>query len=191
MGAGAKVGRRKLTEPVAKDHAFSFIPDELRVQCQKLVVSFHEMHGYACLPDMLWKAGLAELIDQHKALRDALQKASTARSARRANEFFIIIAAESLALEVLARDYGNWSAAIPAAKARALELLDAGTPVARTWLIEHYLYPARYDGPGARIALPSAPPGFGSTGGASIARGGSTDGAGYGPAARLDRVAPE
>ncbi|MGG6495888.1 UNVERIFIED_CONTAM: hypothetical protein NY603_23495, partial [Bacteroidetes bacterium 56_B9] len=66
---------------------------------------------------------------------------------------FVIIAAESLALEVLARDYGNWSGALPAAKQRALELLEAGTPVARTWLIEHYLYPPRYDSPAARIAL--------------------------------------
>jgi len=167
MSAGAKVGRRRLTDPVAKEHEFGFIPDELRAQCQKLVVSFHEMHGYACLPDMLWKAGLAELIDRHKALRDALQKASTARSARRANEFYVIIAAESLALEVLARDYGNWSGAVPTAKARALELLEAGAPAARTWLIEHYLYPPRYDSPGARITLPSAPPGFGGSTGAA------------------------
>ncbi len=151
MEAGAKIGRRKLTAPVAGDHEFGFVPEALRTQCHKLVVSFHEMHGYACLPDMLWKAGLAGLIDRHKALRNALQKASTARSARRANEFFVIIAAESLALEVLARDYGNWSGAAPAARAKALEVLEAGTSAARTWLIEHYFYPPRYDSPGARI----------------------------------------
>ena len=151
----AKAGRRRLTAPVAKDHAFGFIPDELRSQCHRLIVTFHEMHGYSCLPDLLWKAGLASFIEQHSALSNALQKASTARSARRANEFFVIIAVEILALEVLARDYASWSGISPAARDKAVELLGDGTPASRTWLIEHYLYPPRYDTPVARISLPT------------------------------------
>jgi hypothetical protein len=155
----AKAGRRRLTAPVARDHAFGFIPDELRSQCHRLIVTFHDMHGYACLPDMLWKAGLASFIERHAALNTALQKASTARSARRANEFFVIIAVEILALEVLARDYASWSGISPAAKDRAVELLGDGTPASRIWLIEHYLYPPRYDTPAARVSLPG-PSGF-------------------------------
>ena len=68
----AKAGRRRLTAPVAKDHAFGFIPDELRLQCHRLIVTFHDMHGYTCLPDMLWKAGLASFIERHAALNAAL-----------------------------------------------------------------------------------------------------------------------
>ena len=143
-----KAGRRKLTGPIAKDHEFSFIPEELRAQCHRLVVTFHEVHGYPCLPDMLWKAGLAGFIAQHTSLNDALQKASTARSARRANEFYVIIAAEVLALEVLARDYGTWSGASPTGKKKATQLLQSGTPASRTWLIERYLYPPRAEGSG-------------------------------------------
>jgi hypothetical protein len=151
----AKAGRRRLTAPVAQDHAFGFVPDELRSQCHRLIVTFHEMHGYSCLPDLLWKAGLASFIERHAALNNALQKASTARSARRANEFFVIIAVEILALEVLARDYASWSGISPAAREKALELLGDGTPASRTWLIEHYLYPPRYDTPAARMSLPT------------------------------------
>ncbi|MGO9356726.1 MAG: hypothetical protein ACLP1D_03520 [Xanthobacteraceae bacterium] len=163
MDVKAKVGRRKLAPPVAEDYEFSFVPGELRSQCHRLIVSFHEMHGYPCLPDMLWKAGLASLIEKHKALNEALQKASTARSARRANEYFIIVAAEILALEILARDYANWSGALPSAKATALELLGGNTPVVRTWLIEHYLYPPRYDTPAARVGLTPPPPSLGAS----------------------------
>lgn len=151
-----KAGRRKLAGPNAKDHEFGFIPEDLRAQCHRLVVTYHEMHGYPCLPDMLWKAGLAGFIERHASLKDALQKASTARSARRANEFFVIIAAEVLALEVLARDYGSWSAALASARTSARELLEGGTPAGRAWLIEHYLYPPRQDNPAGRTA-PAVP----------------------------------
>jgi hypothetical protein len=148
MSPRAKAGRRKLVAPVAKDHAFEFIPDELRSQCHRLIVTFHELHGYRCLPDMLWKARLAGFIEGHPVLRDALQKASTARSAHRANEFLVIVAVEILALEVLARNYASWSGLLPAARDKAAELLEVGAPTQRTWLIEHYLYPPRYDSPG-------------------------------------------
>lgn len=141
-----KAGRRKLADPVAKDHAFGFVPEELRAQCHRLVVTFHEIHGYACLPDMLWKAGLAGFISWHRPLNDAWQNASTARSARRANEFYVIVAGEVLALEVLARDNGRWSLASPLGKNQSIELLEGGAPSSRTWLIEQYLYPSRTDG---------------------------------------------
>ncbi|MEW6639459.1 MAG: hypothetical protein AB1586_03070 [Pseudomonadota bacterium] len=135
--------------------AFDFIPEALRAQCRNLVHTYHAMHGHACLPDMLWKSGLREFIDKHRNLRDALRKASTARSARIANELFAAIATEILSLEVLAREYANWSAILPAAKLLAVELLERGTPPARTWLMAYYLYPPRFDSPAATITLPA------------------------------------
>lgn len=130
---------------------FDFIPDALRRQCHSLVKTYHAMHGYSCLPNILWKAELASFIQKHRGLREALRKASTTRSARTANDYFALIATEALSLEVLARDYSNWSAMLPAAKARAIQLLDERTPPTRTWLMEHYLYPPRYDAPVAAM----------------------------------------
>ncbi|MGO4716606.1 hypothetical protein [Bradyrhizobium sp. 2TAF24] len=140
--------------------SFDFIPDALRAQCRNLVTTYHAMHGYACLPDMLWKSGLRDFIDGHRNLREALRKASTARSARAANLLFASIATEILSLEVLAREYANWSAILPAAKLLATELLERGAPASRTWLMAHYLYPPRFDSPAATITLsrPPAPP---------------------------------
>jgi hypothetical protein len=123
---------------------FGFIPDTLRAQCRNLVRSYHAMHGYSCLPDLLWKAGLSGFIDRHRDLREALRKATTTRSARTANSLLEIIATDVLALEVLAREYANWSVMLPAAKIMAAELLEENTPASRTWLMEHYLYPPRY-----------------------------------------------
>lgn len=134
--------------------SFPFVPDALRAQCRNLVQTYHAMHGHACLPDMLWKAGLHGFIAAHANLRDALRKASTARSARIANALFAALATEILALEVLAREYASWSASLPAAKLRAMELLERGTPPARTWLMAYYLYPPRFDSPAATIMLP-------------------------------------
>ena len=31
----------------------SFLPKSLNAQCQSLIESYHELHGYACLPNML------------------------------------------------------------------------------------------------------------------------------------------
>lgn len=147
----AKTGRRRLAAPIATDYQFVFVPDALRVQCRHLIMTFHDMHGFGCLPDMLWKAGLAAFIGRHGLMRDALQHASTARSARRANEFFTIIAVEILAVEILARDYAGWSEHFKMAKGAALELFGGSLSASRTWLIEHYLYPPRMDSPIGRL----------------------------------------
>ena len=81
MDVKAKVGRRKLAPPVAEDYEFSFVPGELRSQCHRLIVSFHEMHGYPCLPDMLWKAGLASLIEKQGLERGAAEGQHRAKRA--------------------------------------------------------------------------------------------------------------
>jgi len=62
---------------------FSFLPNSLTAQCRSLIESYHELHGYTCLPDMLWKARLGPFIEAHRELRHLLRKASTTRSAKK------------------------------------------------------------------------------------------------------------
>ena len=80
----------------------SFLPRSLTTQCQSLIVSYHELHGYACLPNILWKARLGHFIEAHQEFRQLLKKASTTRSAKKSNESFVVIATTILSLEILA-----------------------------------------------------------------------------------------
>lgn len=153
--SGARRGRPATRTTLISE--FDFIPATLRAQCRSLIQTFHAMHGYSCLPDMLWKAGLSGFIEKHRNLNEVLRKASTTRSARTANDLFVAIATEILSLEVLAREYASWSAVLPSAKILAVELLDQSTPSSRIWLMEHYLYPPRYNSPAAAIMVPSIP----------------------------------
>jgi len=52
----------------------SFLPKNLTTQCQSLIVSYHELHGYACLPNVLWKARLGHFIEAHQQFRQLPQK---------------------------------------------------------------------------------------------------------------------
>jgi hypothetical protein len=52
----------------AENVDFSFLPKSLTVQCQSLIESYHELHGYACLPNVLWKARLGPFIETHREL---------------------------------------------------------------------------------------------------------------------------
>jgi hypothetical protein len=92
----------------------NFLPKSLTAQCQSLIESYHELHGYACLPNMLWKARLGRFIQAHRELRQLLRKASTTRSAKKANEGFVRIATTILSLEILASSFAGWSAIYPA-----------------------------------------------------------------------------
>jgi hypothetical protein len=58
----------------------SFLPKALTAQCQSLIESYHEPHGYGCLPNMLWKARPGPFIQAHRELRQLLKKASTTRA---------------------------------------------------------------------------------------------------------------
>src|SRR5580704_10093826 len=69
----------------------SFLPNSLTVQCQSLIESYHELHGYACLPNILWKSRLGPFIESHQELRQLLRKASTTRSAKKSNAGFVQI----------------------------------------------------------------------------------------------------
>ncbi len=135
---------------------FSFLPNNLIAQCRSLIESYHELHGYACLPDILWKARLGPFIEAHREFRQLLRKASTTRSAKKSNEGFVRIAATILSLEILASSFAGWSAIYPEAGKRAHAILkrNAGTPPMP--LMEFYLYPPKYVSSAAIAKL--APP---------------------------------
>jgi hypothetical protein len=135
---------------------FSFLPKGLVSQCQMLIESFHDLHGYSCLPDLLWKAGLGPFIEAHAPLRQVLRKASTTRSAKKSNAGFARIATTLLSLEILASRFAGWSSIYPREATRSREILKAVAHRRPNPLIEFYLYPPKHPNPAAIAAL--APP---------------------------------
>src|ERR1700736_6121933 len=134
----------------------SFLPKSLTVQCRSLIESYHELHGYACLPDILWKARLGPFIEAHRELRQLLRKASTTRSAKKSNEGFVRIATKLLSLEILASSFAGWSAIYPEAGSMAHAILRRNARSPQMPLMEFYLYPPKYVSSAAIAAL--APP---------------------------------
>lgn len=134
------------------------LPPTLVAQCRGLIHSYHDIHGYTCLPDMLWRAELEGFIKKQICLRQILRKASTTRSAKAANKGFVEIATAILSLEILASDFATWSTMFPEARSIANALLR--TRSSRMFLMEYYLYPPRHISPTvfAALAPPVAPP---------------------------------
>ena len=123
---------------------FSFLPKSLAMQCQSLIESYHELHGYPYLPDILWKSRLGPFIEAHQELRQLLRKASTTRSAKKANEGFVRIATTILSLEILASSFAGWSTIYPQPASRAKAILGRNVRRAQMPLMEFYLYPPKY-----------------------------------------------
>jgi hypothetical protein len=140
----------------------SFLPKALVAQCQSLIESYHELHGYACLPDVLWKARLGPFIEAHRVLRQFLRKASTTRSAKKSNDGFVQIAKTILSLEILASSFAGWSAIYPDAGLRACAILRRNSRGPHMPLMEFYLYPPKYIS-SAAIATLAPPPGRASS----------------------------
>jgi hypothetical protein len=128
----------------AENLDFGFLPKSLTVQCRSLIESYHELHGYACLPDILWKSRLGPFIETHRELRQLLRKASTTRSAKKSNEGFVKIATTILSLEILASSFAGWSAIYPEAGSRAKAALRRNSRNPQLPLMEFYLYPPKY-----------------------------------------------
>ncbi len=133
-----------------------FLPKNLTAQCQSLIVSYHELHGYACLPNILWKTRLGHFIETHQEFRQLLRKASTTRSAKKSNENFVLIATAILSLEILASSFAGWSAIYPQAGSIARAILQQNARSPHMPLMEFYLYPPKYISSAAIAAL--APP---------------------------------
>jgi len=134
----------------------AFLPANLVTQCRMLIESFHELHGYSCLPDILWKARLGPFIETHRELRELLKKASTTRSAKKSNEGFVKIASTILSLEILVSQFAGWSAIYPQAASAAQAMLKRNAGNSHMPLIEFYLYPPKY--PNAATIATLAPP---------------------------------
>jgi hypothetical protein len=130
------------------------LPPTLVAQCRGLIESYHDIHGYACLPNMLWRAELEDFIKKNPGLRQILRKASTTRSAKVSNKGFVEIATAILSLEILASDFASWSTMFPEARSMANALLRMRS--ARMFLMEYYLYPPKHISPAILAAL--APP---------------------------------
>jgi hypothetical protein len=137
---------------------FGFLPNSLTVQCRSLIETYHDLHGYACLPDMLWKARLGPFIETHREFRQLLRKASTTRSAKKSNEGFVRIATTLLSLEILASSFAGWSAIYPEAGLTAVAILKRSGRSPHTPLMDFYLYPPKYIS-SAAVATLVPPPG--------------------------------
>jgi len=141
-----------------EDFDLSFLPKSLTAQCRSLIESYHDLHGYTCLPDILWKARLGPFIEKHREFRQLLRKASTTRSAKKSNEGFVRIASTILSLEILASSFAGWSAIYPEAGLMASAILKRNARSPHMPLMEFYLYPPKYIS-SAAIATLVPPPG--------------------------------
>jgi len=147
-------------DPVRADKArtveLGFLPKSLTTQCRCLIESYHELHGYSCLPDILWKSRLGQFIETQQEFQLLLRKASTTRSAKKSNESFALIATTILALEILASKFAGWSAIYSEAGSMAHAVLQEHARSPHMPLMEFYLYPPKYISAAAIAAL--APP---------------------------------
>ena len=149
----------RLTGDPARDDAgfdLTFLPKTLMGQCRSLIESYHEVHGFASLPNMLWQFRMGPLIERHKELRQLLRKASTTRSAKKANEGFVQITTTILALEILASSFAGWNAIYPVAGEAARDVLQRNAHGTHMPLMDFYLYPPKQISAAAIATL--APP---------------------------------
>jgi hypothetical protein len=120
---------------------FRFLPRELADKCRKLIESYHAMHGFGCLPDMLWHSDARDIIECDRYLKRRFMAASKSRAARRANDSLLFVATVIVSLEVLARDFAGWGKRFPDAKRQAERVLGESPLRERNWLMDLYLYP--------------------------------------------------
>ena len=152
-GAIAKQAGGRTLSDKTENIDLSFLPKSLTTQCRGLIETYHELHGYACLPDILWKSRLGPLIESHREFRQLLRKASTTRSAKKSNEGFVRIASTILSLEILASSFAGWSAIYPDAGLMAHAILKRHARGPHTPLMDFYLYPPKYISSAAIAAL--------------------------------------
>src|SRR5580698_2234784 len=151
-----EAGRAALADK-SENFDLSFLPKNLTLQCRGMIESYHELHGYACLPDILWKARLGPFIESHREFRQLLRKASTTASAKKSNEGFTQIATTLLSLEILASNFAGWSTIYPRAAFTTKSILKRHARPTSTPLMESYLYPPKYLSSAAiaTLALPT------------------------------------
>jgi hypothetical protein len=121
---------------------FGFLPADLSSKCRALIESYHTMHGFAGLPDMLWMSEARGIIESDRDLTFAFTRACRSRGAKRANDSFIAIAVIVMSLEVLADDFAGWGKRFPKAKSQAEKVLGDRLTKRRIELMNLYLYPS-------------------------------------------------
>ena len=138
--ADAKIPR--LRAPFLEDNAdFSFLPKALVDKCKPFIIRYHELNGYSGLPDILWHPETRNFIETNAVLQRLFRRSTSSRSAKKANEGFVLIATVILSTEILASGFAGWAARYPSARKKAQTLLAEYVPSSRAWLIERYLYP--------------------------------------------------
>ena len=157
MDVPSEVANESASADRLENFDLGFLPPTLIKQCKSLIESYHDVHGYACLPDILWKARLGPLIEKHRELRQCLKKASTTRSAKKSHNGFVQIATTILSVEILASSFAGWGAIYPEAADTAGAILKRNGRGQHMPLMEFYLYPPKYIS-SAAIATLAPPP---------------------------------
>ena len=145
-------GQGQRMSPPAKDIDFSFVPKVLLEYCETFIVAYHKLSGFSSLPNILWHPETRKFIEADLALRQLFKKSSLSRSARRANEGFLLVAALILYAEILAVGLAGWARRYPAAHKRAKALFAEYAPSSRARLAERYVYPRISDFAENRVA---------------------------------------
>jgi hypothetical protein len=135
--AGPKVGADVEANPI-----FQFVPRELTSKSRTLIESYHALHGYGCLPDLLWHSGARDVIECNRDLAQIFRSASKSRGAKRANDSLLLVATVVFSIEALARDFAGWGRRFPAAKRDAEKLLGEARTAKHVWFMDMYLYPS-------------------------------------------------
>jgi hypothetical protein len=130
----------------------AFLPESLFRQCRCLIEKYHDVYGYRCLPDLLWRAKLGSFIERSETFGQLLIKASRTRSAKVANENFATIATGILALEILSSSFVGWGRLFPEEAEKSREFLKQAGVAQQTPLMEIYVHPPTYSNSNA-IAL--------------------------------------
>jgi hypothetical protein len=121
---------------------FDFIPRELASKCRELIQSYHSIHGYGHLPDMLWHSSGRDVIECNRELAIVFNGACKTRRAKQANNSFILLATIVLSIEVLARDFAGWGKRFPVARRDAEAILVDFPQRRSSWFMDQYLYPS-------------------------------------------------
>ena len=96
------------------------------------------------LPELLWTGEARDFIEMNRLLLKLYKRASRIRGVKKANTYYVTVAAIILATEALASDFAGWGRHFPTARSKALALYTKFPPHARTHLLDFYLSPRSY-----------------------------------------------
>ena len=142
IGETSRDAAPKTEAGVEANPTFRFVPRELAAKSRKLIESYHALHGFGCLPDLLWHSGARDIVECNPDLAQIFRNACKSRGAKRANDSLLLIATVIFSIEALARDFAGWGKRFPAAKREAEKLLGEAPTTPHVWFMDMYLYPS-------------------------------------------------